>query len=104
MLPLCSAADEPWLWDLSALVPPPAHPALLREAPGQRVLKAHRIRRVTGDDGLTCLQRQALRVAPGAAEAAQAHCQLILPCLRVLTAQLQACRQQVSALLRTLAE
>src|SRR4029453_3976837 len=84
MLQLCSAADEPWLWDLIDLVPTPAHAALLSEEHVQRVLKAHRIRRVTGKDVLTCLQMQALPVAPGAAEAAQAHCQLLLPCLRVL--------------------
>src|SRR4029434_9110403 len=46
----------------------------------------------------------ALPVAPGAAEAAQAHCEFLLPCLRVLAEQLQACSHQVSALLRTLAE
>src|SRR5882672_4141663 len=84
--------------------PPPAHAALLSEEHVQWVLKAHRIRRVTGTAGLTCLQTQALPVAPGAAEAAQAHCQLLLPCLRVLAEQLQTCRQQVSALLSTLAE
>ena len=31
MLQLCSAADEPWLWDLIDLVPSPAHAALLSE-------------------------------------------------------------------------
>jgi len=104
MLQLCSAADEPWLGDLIDLVPTPAHAALLSEEQVQRVLKAHRIRRVTGTEVLTCLQMQALPVAPGAAEAAQAHCQLLLPCLRVLAEQLQAWSQQVSALLSTLAE
>jgi len=104
MLQLCSAADEPWLGDLIDLVPTPAHAALLSEEHVQRVLKAHRIRRVTGTEVLTCLQMQALPVAPGAAEAAQAHCQLLLPCLRVLAEQLQAWSQQVSALLSTLAE
>ncbi len=65
---------------------------------------AHRIRRVKAQEVLTCLQALALPVAPGAAEAAQAHGQFLLPCLRVLAAQLQACSQQVSALLHTLAE
>src|SRR5712664_3239052 len=65
---------------------------------------AHRIRRVKAKEVLTCLQALALPVAPGAAEAAQAHCQFLLPCLRVLAEQLQACSQQVSALLHTLAE
>jgi transposase len=104
MLELGSAADEPWLWDLIDLAPTPAHAALLSEEQVQRVLKAHRIRRVTAQEVLTCLQARALPVAPGAAEAAQAHCEFLLPCLRVLAEQLRACSQQVSALLRTLAE
>jgi transposase len=104
MLQLCSAADAPWLWDLIDLAPTPAHAALLSEEQVQRVLKAHRIRRVKAQEVLTCLQAPALPVAPGAAEAAQAHCAFLLPCLRVLTEQRQACSQQVSALLRTLAE
>ena len=104
MLKLCSAADASWLWDLIDLAPTPAHAALLSEEQVQRVLKAHRIRRVTAQEVLTCLQAPALPVAPGAAEAAQAHGEFLLPCLRVLAEQLQACSHQVSALLRTLAE
>ena len=104
MLQLCSAADEPWLWDLIDLAPTPAHAVLLSGEQVQQVLKASRIRRVEAHEVLTCLQAPALPVAPGAAEAAQAHCELLLPCLRVLAAQLQACHQQVSALLHTLAE
>jgi Transposase IS116/IS110/IS902 family len=104
MLQRCAAADEPWLWDLIDLAPTPAHTALLTEEQVQRVLKAHRIRRVTAQEVLTCLQAWALPVAPGAAEAAQAHCQFLLPCRRVRAEQLQACSQQVSALLSTLAE
>jgi hypothetical protein len=56
MLELCSAADEPWLWDLIDLAPTPAHVALLSEEQVQRVLKAQRIRRVKAKEGLTCLQ------------------------------------------------
>ena len=104
MLKLCSAADESWLWDLIDLAPTPAHAALLSEEQVQRVLKAHRIRRVKATEVLTCLQAPALPVAPGAAEAAQAHCEFLLPCLRVLAEQLKACSQQVSTLLSTLAE
>jgi transposase len=103
MLQLCSAADASWLWDLIDLAPTPAHAALLSEEQVQRLLKAHRIRRVTAHEVLACLQAPALPVAPGAAEAAQAHCGFLLPCLRVLAEQLQACSQQVSALLHTLA-
>jgi hypothetical protein len=88
MLQLCSAADHPWLWDLIDLAPTPAHAVLLSEEQVHQVLKAHRIRRVTAQEVLACLQAPALPVAPGAAEAAQAHCGFLLPCLRVLAEQL----------------
>src|SRR5499427_763793 len=104
MLQLCSAADEPWLWDLITLAPTPAHAMLLSEEQVQRVLKAHRLRRLKAPAVLACLQAPALPVAPGTAEAAQAHCGFLLPCLRVLAEQLQACSQQVSTLLRTMAD
>src|SRR5215468_1342437 len=104
MLQLCSAADAPWLWDLLDLAPSPAHAALLSAEQVQRVLQAHRLRRLTAQEVLACLQAPALPVAPGAAEAAQAHCGFLLPCLRVLAEQLQACSQRVSALLHTLAQ
>ena len=104
MLQLCSAADAPWLWDLLTLAPTPAHAMLLSEEQVQRVLKAHRIRRIKAPAVLACLQAPALPVAPGTPEAAQAHCGFLLPCLRVLAEQLQACSQQVGTLLRTMAE
>jgi transposase len=103
MLPVCSAADDPGLWDLIDLAPSPAHAVLLSEEQVQGVLKAHRIRRLKAQEVLACLQTPALPVAPGAVQAAQAHCRFLLPCLRVLAEQLQACGQQVGALLHTLA-
>ena len=54
MLQLCSAADEPWLWDLLHLAPTPAHAMLLSEAQVQRVLKAHRLRRLKAPAVLAC--------------------------------------------------
>src|SRR5467141_764936 len=104
MLHLCSAADAPWLWDLLDLAPTPAHAALLSAEQVQRVLKAHRLRRITATEVLACLQAPALPVAPGTAEAAQAHGGFWLPCLRVLAEQLQAWSQQVRNLLRTMAD
>lgn len=104
MLQLSSAADEAWLWDLIELAPTPAHATEVSEAQVQQVLKAHRIRRVKAHEVLACLQAPALPVAPGVLEAAQAHCEFLLPCLRVLAEQLRVCAHQVQALLATLAE
>ncbi len=83
MLPRCPAADDAWLWDLLELAPTPAHAQLLHEEQVHRVLKAHRMRRLKAHEVLMILQAPALPVAPGVAEAAQAHCALLVPCLRV---------------------
>jgi transposase len=104
MLQLGSAADDPWLWALLDLAPTPDQALLLSEEQVRRVLKAHRMRRLKAADVLAGLQAPALHVAPGAAEAAQAHCRLLLPCLRVLAEQRRACAQQVSAVLSRLTE
>jgi len=53
MLALCSAADEPWLWDLLDLAPTPAQAVLLSREQVQQVLKAYRIRRVKAHEVLT---------------------------------------------------
>src|SRR6266849_6523448 len=58
MLKLCSAADASWLWELIDLAPTPAHAALLSEEQVQRVLKAHRIRRVKAQEVLTAYRHQ----------------------------------------------
>src|SRR6266581_9004299 len=104
MLHLCSGADASWLWELIDLAPTPAHAALLSEEQVQRVLKAHRIRRVKATEVLACLQAPALPVAPGTADAAQAHCGFLLPCLRVLAEPLLSCCHQADTLLRTMAD
>ena len=102
LLQLCPAADEPWLWDLLELAPTPSHATGLTEAHVSRVLKTHRIRRVSAVDVLKVVRAPALPVAPGTAEAASAHCALLLPCIRVLAAQLQTCAHQVETLLHSL--
>jgi hypothetical protein len=104
MLQLGSAADEGWLWDLMDLVPTPAHAPEVSEATVRQVLKVHRLRRIKAHEVLECLPAPALPVAPGVMKAAQAHCGLLLPCLRVLAEPLRACAQQVQTLLTTLAE
>ena len=51
---------EAWLWDLIDLAPSPAHAALLSKGQIQRVLKAHRLRRVKATEVLACIQAPAL--------------------------------------------
>ena len=99
MLQLCSAADEAWLWALLEFAPTPAHAMRLTEEEVRGVLKTHRIRRLSAAEVLEIICAPALQVAPGAADAASAHCALLLPCIRVLAEQLKACARQVEAAL-----
>jgi hypothetical protein len=96
---LCPAADTAWLWALLELAPTPAHTTQLTEAHVRRVLKTHRIRRLSAAEVRAIVQAPAVTVAPGAAAAAQAHCALLFPCLRGLAAQVQACAHQVETVL-----
>jgi transposase len=103
-LALCSGADEPWLWALLQLAPTPAAAARIRESRLAALLRAHHIRRVTVGELREHLQRPALPVAPGVAEAASSHVALLLPRLQLLHEQRHACAQQIERLLQQLAE
>lgn len=102
VLRLCPAADEPWLWALVALVPTPAAVSRLPRRHVERLLREHRIRRVTGEAVLAQLQTPALYVAPGTVEAASAHIALLLPRLRLVHEQRTNCGPRIEALLAQL--
>jgi transposase len=87
MLRLSPGLDEPWHWALLEMAPLPAQAAGLKRNRVERLLKGHRIRRLTADEVLTALREQPLQLAPGAAEAASEHALLQLPLLRVLKQQ-----------------
>jgi transposase len=87
MLQLCPAANEPWLWQLLALVPTPSRARQVRPAAVQRVLTHARIRRVTGAEVVQTLRTPALHVAPGTVEAASQRIAILLPQLTLLHEQ-----------------
>ena len=64
-LKLCPAADEPWLWTLLELAPSPSVAQRLRPKRVERLLRAHRIRRLKADEVVSALRAPALQVAPG---------------------------------------
>lgn len=99
MLHLSSAADEPWLWSLLELVPTPAAAQRARAGRVEKLLRAHRIRRVSAEAVVTALRSPALHVAPGVVEAATEHVALLLPRLRLVHAQRRRCAQRIEALL-----
>ena len=103
MLRLSPAADEPWLWALLELAPTPAAAARLRKVSVLKLLRSHRIRRVSAEEVLNELKAPALQVAPGAVEAASAHIALLLPRLRLVHDQRADCGRHIEALLDRLA-
>jgi transposase len=99
-LSLSPGADEPWLWDLVELAPlPGAQPRLAKV---KEILRKHRIRRVTAEQVLEQLRQPPLRLAPGAAEAASEHVQMLLPRLHLLQQQRKAVAQRIERVLEDL--
>ena len=98
-LQLCPSADEPWLWTLLELAPSPSVAQRLRPKRVERLLRAHRIRRLNADDVVSALRVPALTVAPGVVEAATEHIALLLPRLRLVHSQRQRCGARLEALL-----
>lgn len=98
-LRLCSAGDEPWFWDLLELIPTPVQAQAARPARVTKLLKKHRIRRLSAGDILAELRTPPVQVASGTTEAARAHIQILLPRLRLVHAQLQQAQKRIEQLL-----
>jgi len=98
-LRLCPSADEPWLWTLLELAPSPGVARRLRPKRIERLLHAHRIRRLSAEEVISALQAQALHVAPGVVDAATEHIALLLPRLRLVHTQRRLCGARMEALL-----
>lgn len=103
MLHLCPAANEPWLWDLLELAPTPADIRKLRPARVEKLLRQHRIRRLTANDVLEELRTAPLPVAPGVVESASAHVALLLLRLRLVHSQHTDCARRLERLLEQVA-
>lgn len=102
LLDLSPSADEPWLWALWEIAPVPARGARLRVDRVRRLLREHRIRRISAEQVCAQLRTSAFVVAPGSAEAAAAHIALLLPRLRLVAAQRHELEARIDALLAAL--
>lgn len=99
---LCPAADEPWLWSLLKIAPTPERARRLSRRQVERILRDHRIRRLTPEEVLGELRTPSLRVVEGAAEAAATHISLLLPRLRLLAEQKGEVAKRLEDLLQEL--
>lgn len=99
MLALLPAADEPWFWDLVKLAPTPERAARLRPKQVERLLREHRIRRITAQEVIGRLRRPPLPALPGVTEANMTHALMLVPRLHLLYQQLSQCQAQIEKML-----
>jgi transposase len=103
-LTLSENADEPWFWSLLDHIATPELGKRVRRRTVERVLEAHRIRRLSVDDVFAVLESQAVHVAPGTVDAVTTHIALLLPRVRLVAEQRKQCERDLKAVLATLAE
>lgn len=87
-LRLSPAADDPWLWTVLQERPHPHQWPQMPRRQVTRVLRTHRIRRVTVEQVLTALQQPTLHAAPGVAEAVALRLETLVPYLVMVHRQL----------------
>ncbi len=104
---LAAVGDDiavPWALDLWQRLPTPRAAQRVRETTLARLLEKHRIRRIDAPALRRQLRAEAVKVAPGAAEAAVAHVQLVVERLVLVHQQKVHARRQLDRLVRRLAE
>jgi len=87
-----------WFLALWHQAPTPAKAAKLRKTTIERVLHAHRIRRLGADEALRIVRQKPLTVAPGATEAATAHIRAVAARIRLVNEQLTAAHRKLDEL------
>jgi transposase len=102
VLALSPAADDPWLWALLRQAPTPATQRRLSERRLDRLLREHRIRRLTATEVRAVLQQPAVFTAPGVVDAVAAHLQVLLPRVELIAAQRRDATRQLERWLEAL--
>ena len=96
------AAD--WFLELWAAAPTPTKTARLRETTVDRILRKHRIRRITAAEVLPLLRQKPLAVAPGTAEAASAHIRTVAQRLTLVNRQIKQAHRRLDELCARIAD
>ncbi|MBV8413217.1 MAG: IS110 family transposase [Alphaproteobacteria bacterium] len=97
MLEIGQDLGAEWFLELWAAAPTPAKGARLGEARIERILKRHRIRRITAAEAVAILRKTPLVLVPGVVEAASAHIRTLLPRLKLVNRQLKDADQHLDA-------
>ncbi len=97
-LQLSDDVGADWFLALWQQAPTPEKAAKLRRTTIERLLRAHRIRRLDADAVLRILRQKPLTLAPGTREAASDHIRTLLPRLRLVNTQLKAAQRKLDEL------
>lgn len=103
MLELTDDAAAPWFLELWALVPTPGKAARVRELTVERLLKKHRIRRISAAEALGRLRAPALTVAPGTESAAVDHLASVAKRLQLVNREIASADDRLDRLTARLA-
>ena len=102
LLALCPAADEPWFWAVLRAAPTPAAQRRVSQRRLERLLRSHRIRRLTATQVHEVLQQPAVFTAPGVVDAVAAHLEVLLPRVELIAAQRRQAERELERLLQAL--
>jgi len=103
LLVLCPQADEPWVWSVLEAAPDAAKGRRLSQARIEKLLRAHRVRRLCAAAVVEQLRAPGFALVPGTVEAASEHALLLLPHLRLLAQQRAALAARTETVLEQLA-
>jgi transposase len=98
VLGLTDDVAAPWFLDLWRLIPTPEKATRVREATVDRLLKRHRIRRLSAADVLERLRTPAIPLAPGTVSAATAHLEAVAKRLDLVNRQMLAVDERLDRL------
>ncbi len=99
-LGLTEDVGEDWFMEIWRLVPTPEAAVHTSSTKLARVLKRHRIRRLTASQVLEKLRTKPVSVTPGTINASTAHIRLVADLLQVVNRQIRECGQKIERILQ----
>jgi len=98
LLELTDDVAAEWVLELWMMAPTPAKAARLRETTLARLLKQHRIRKITAETALRILRAPVLKVATGVTEAAVLHLRSLVARLRLANREFRQAERKLDEL------
>src|SRR3954451_8496122 len=90
---------EAWIWDLLEAAPMPEKARRLKRSRIEKILRTHRIRRLSAEQVEAAFDVQGFELGPGSVAAASDYLCLLLPVLRLLHGQRKEIAKRMEAAL-----